>query len=92
MAFKKWQKTPSKKGLERSWLENEMKIIGWCLNNNIKISVSPDWRDELQRWKIDININGKLHVDPKRYDDDVLDKLLEYYKYYYYKQNTNNNG
>ena len=92
MAFKKWQRAPSKKLPQRSWSEDEMKIIGWCLNNNIKISVSPDWRDELQRWKIDININGKLHVDPKRYDDDVLDKLLEYYKYYYYKQNTNNNG
>ena len=88
MAFKKWQKTPSKKGLQRSWLENEMKIIGWCLNNNIKISVSPDWRDELQRRKIDININGKTHQDPNRYENEVVyNKVNEYYKYYYDKYN-----
>ena len=87
MAFKRWNKTPSKSPPKYKWTEKQMKIIGWCLNKNIGVSINPDWRDELQRWKIDININGKLHVDPKRYDDDVLDKLLEYYKYYYDKYN-----
>ena len=36
MAFKRGQKSPSKKGIQRSWSESEMKIIGWCLNHNIK--------------------------------------------------------
>ena len=92
MAFKRWNKAPSKSPPKYKWTEKQMKTIGWCLNKNIEVGISPDWEDDLNRWKIDININGKLHVDPKRYDDDVLDKLLEYYKYYYYKQNTNNNG
>ena len=88
MAFKKWQKTPSKKGLQRSWLENEMKIIGWCLNKNIGVSISPDWEDGLNRWKIDININGKIHQDPNRYENEVVyNKVNEYYKYYYDKYN-----
>ena len=38
-------------------------------------------------WQIDISINGKTHVDPKRYDENVLDKVYEYYKYYYDKHN-----
>ena len=89
MAFKRWQKTPSKKGLKRTWFESEMKIIGWCLNNNIEIGVSPDWKHDLIHWQIDININGKTHNDPTRYDDgQALNKMYEYYKYYYDKHNV----
>ena len=88
MAFKKWQKTPSRKGLQRSWLENEMKIIGWCLNKKIGVGISPDWKDDLNRWQIEININGKIHTDPNKYSDDtVYNKVNEYYKYYYDKYN-----
>jgi len=62
------------------------------MNNNIKIAISPDWKDSLIRWQIEININGKLHMDPNRYNEDtVYNKVVEYYKYYY-KPNTNNNG
>jgi len=86
--YKKWHKTPSKKPPQRSWDEDEMKVIGWCMNKNIKVSISPDWKDELQRWKIEININGKVHTDPNRYDDTVVyNKFNEYYKYYYDKYN-----
>ena len=86
--YKKWHKTPSKKPPQRSWDEDEMKVIGWCINKNIKVSISPDWKDELQRWKIEININGKVHTDPNRYDDTVVyNKFNEYYKYYYDKYN-----
>ena len=85
--YKKWHKTPSKKPPQRSWDEDEMKVIGWCMNKNIKVSISPDWKDELQRWKIEININGKVHTDPNRYNGNVLDKMYEYYKYYYDKHN-----
>ena len=92
MAFKKWQRSPSRKSPEKTWTEDEMKIIGWCLNKNIGVGISPDWKDDMNRWQIDININGKIHTDPNRYtDDNVYDKFLEYYKYYY-KPNTNNNG
>jgi len=88
MAFKRWSKTRSKQGLNRAWAESEMKVIGWCLNNNIKISVIPDWKHDLINWQIDININGKNHNDPTRYEDgEALNKMYEYYKYYYDKHN-----
>ena len=88
MAFKKWQKTPSKSPPKKTWTIEEMKIIGWCLNNNIGVAISPDWKDHLIRWKVDININGKIHTDPSRYENDVVyDKVNKYYKYYYDKYN-----
>ena len=88
MAFKKWKKSPSKRPPRKLWLKDEMKVIGWCLNNSIKIGVSPDWKDDQNRWQIDININGKSHNDPNRYEgDNVLEKKYEYYKYYYDKHN-----
>ena len=88
MAFKKWTKSPSKKPPEKSWKKEEMKIIGWCLNNNIGVGISPDWKDDMNRWQIDININGKIHTDPNRYSDDVVyNKVNNYYKYYYDKYN-----
>ena len=89
MVFKKWQRSPSKKPPERSWSDDEMKIIGWCLTHaNISVGVSPDWKDDSNRWQIDISINGKTHTDPNRYNDDVVyNKVNEYYKYYYDKYN-----
>ena len=88
MAFKRWNKSPSKKVQTRSWLPEEMKMIGWCMNHGIKVGISPDWKDELNRWKIDININGKIHEDPNRYNNEVVyNKVNEYYKYYYDKHN-----
>ena len=88
MAFKRWQRAPSRKGLRKTWTESEMKIVGWCLNKNIGVGVSPDWKDDLNRWQIEININGKIHTDPNRYDNDtVYNKANEYYKYYYDKYN-----
>ena len=88
MAFFKWQKAPSRKLPQRSWSNDEMKIVGWCMRNNIKIAISPDWKDDLTRWQIEININGKIHIDPNRYDDNtVYNKFNEYYKYYYDKHN-----
>ena len=52
MAFKRWQKSPSKKPPQKSWNQDEMKIIGWCLNKNIGVSISPDWKDDLNRRQI----------------------------------------
>ena len=92
MAFFKWQKAPTKIPPKRTWLEEEIKMIAWCMNRGIKIGISPDWKDDLQRWQIDINIKGKVHVDPNRYNSEVVyNKVIEYYKHYY-KPNTNYNG
>tara|TARA_A100001201_G_scaffold23115_1_gene26089 strand:+ start:448 stop:726 length:279 start_codon:yes stop_codon:yes gene_type:complete len=91
--FKKWHKSPSKKTPTRSWHPSEMKMIGKCMSKGISVSISPDWKDQLNRWKIDIHINGKTHTDPNRYEnEDVYDKFLEYYKYYHHKINTNTKG
>ena len=87
MAFKRWKKSPSKRPPTKMWSAEEMKVIGWCLQNNIGIGISPDWKDDFQRWQIEININGKVHTDPNRYNGNVLDKMYEYYKYYYDKHN-----
>ena len=88
MAFKRWSKTPTRRGLNKIWDLNEMNIIAWCLNNNIKVGMSPDWKHELDYWQIDINVNNKNHTDPNRYNDEqALKKMYEYYKYYYDKHN-----
>tara|TARA_A100000172_G_scaffold74023_1_gene55841 strand:- start:13 stop:285 length:273 start_codon:yes stop_codon:yes gene_type:complete len=88
MVFKRWNKTPSKSPPERSWSQDEMKIIGWCLNKKIGVGISPDWKQDLNMWKIEININSKIHTDPNMYEyDAVYNKVNEYYKYYYDKYN-----
>ena len=87
MAFKRWKKTPSKRPPTKVWSTEEMKVIGWCLQNKIGVGISPDWKDDFNRWQIEININGKVHTDPNRYNGNVLDKMYEYYKYYYDKHN-----
>ena len=88
MAFKKWKKSPSKRPPKKLWSKEEMKVIGWCLQNKIGVGISPDWQDDFNRWQIDITIKGNVHTDPKRYmDDNVLDQMYKYYKYYYDKHN-----
>ena len=88
MVFKRWQKSPSKKPPEKVWTNEEMKIIGWCLNKNIKVAITPDWKEDANKWLIEININNKIHKDPNRYDNEVVyNKVNEYYKYYYDKYN-----
>ena len=88
MAWRNFKKAPTKKSPSRSWSEEEIKIIGWCMRTGIKISIMPDWKHELNHWQIHIEIKDKTHVDPKRYDSrSVLNKKLEYYKYYYDKYN-----
>tara|TARA_Y100000766_G_C18401339_1_gene362893 strand:+ start:35 stop:319 length:285 start_codon:yes stop_codon:yes gene_type:complete len=90
MAFKRWNRSPSKKTPVRSWQPSEMKIIGWCLSKNIGVAISPDWKSDMSRWQIEISINDRIHKDPNRYSDEtVYDKVVEYYKYYYNKYKTN---
>ena len=88
----KFKKSTGRKPPQKSWSREELKIIGWCMNRNIKVSMIPDWKNNVSDWLIDISINNKIHTDPNKYSDDQInDKVLEYYKYYY-KPNTNNNG
>ena len=88
MAWNRWNKSPSRKAPTRSWLPEELKIISWCLNKNIGVSISPDWEGGIDDWFVDISINKKIHRDPNRYDSKtVLNKVMEYYKYYYDKYN-----
>tara|TARA_R100000231_G_scaffold6283_1_gene9328 strand:+ start:353 stop:631 length:279 start_codon:yes stop_codon:yes gene_type:complete len=91
MGFNRWKRAPSKPVPTRSWSPEEMKVIGFVMNKGISISISPDWKDEFSRWQIDIKIGKTIHVDPKRYtDENVYDKVVEYYNYYYDKYNKNN--
>ena len=86
MVFKRWQKSIGKNPPERSWTNEEMKIIGWCLNKNIKVAITPNWEEDANKWLVEININNKIHKDPNRYDNEVVyNKVNEYYKYYYDK-------
>ena len=88
MVFKRWQKSPSKKPPEKTWTNEEMKIIGWCLNKNIKVAITPNWEEDANKWLIEININNKIHKDPNKYNNEtVYNKVNEYYKYYYDKYN-----
>ena len=86
MAYKRWNKSPSKQPPKTTWSEDQMKIVGWCLTRGIKVGISPDWKHNLQHWQIEISINGRVHTDPNRYDgEEVYNKVNEYYKYYYDK-------
>ena len=84
-----WQKAKAGKSPGyHSHTEKDLKHAGWCLNNNISIGIIPDWKGNVNRWQIDININKKTYTDPHRYDNDVVyNKVNEYYKYYYDKYN-----
>ena len=92
MVFKRWHKGRTKKAPARMWSREEMKMIGWCMDRGVSVSIMPDWKDETTRWQIDLHINNKTYTDPNRYEDEnVYDKFLEYYKHYY-KPNTNDKG
>jgi hypothetical protein len=82
-----WQKKRTgKKPTTRTWYPEEMKAVGWCLSNNIFISCIPNWKEKGINWFIDIKINKTTHRDPATYEDEeVFNKIYEYYKYYYDK-------
>ena len=84
-----WQKKRTgKKATARTWTPEEMKAVGWCLSNNIFISCIPNWKEKGINWFIDIKINKNVHRDPTTYEDEeVFNKIYEYYKYYYDKYN-----
>ena len=74
-----------------SYTKQDMKHVGWCIEKNIKIAVIPNWDGRNDEWKVELNINKKIHTDPKVYKDkEALAKMYEYYKYYYDKYNKTN--
>ena len=69
---------------QHTYTPENMKQVGWCLNKNIKIAVIPSGAD----WQVELNINNKVHLDPKVYQGQAAtEKMYEYYKYYYDKHN-----
>ena len=82
-----WQKKRiGTKPVTKTWTTKEMKVVGWCLSNNILISCIPNWKQRGINWLIDIKINKNTHRDPAKYEDEeVFNKIYEYYKYYYDK-------
>ena len=82
-----WQKKRiGRKPVTKTWTTEEMKAVGWCLSNNIFISCIPNWKEKGINWFIDIKINKNVHRDPNKYEDEeVFNKIYEYYKYYYDK-------
>ena len=70
---------------QHTYTPENMKQAGWCLNKNIKIAVIPSGT----QWQVELNINNKVHLDPKIYEGkEATEKMYEYYKYYYDKHNV----
>ena len=66
------------------YTNEDMKRVQWCLDKKIKIAVIPSGT----KWQIELNINGKIHLDPEiRKADEAYKKMYEYYKYYFDKHN-----
>ena len=64
----------------------DMKRIIWCIKKGIKIAVIPHWEGKNDEWRVELNINKKIHLDPKIYEaDEAHVKMYEYAKYYYEK-------
>ena len=68
-----------------SYTNEDMKRVNWCINKGIKIAVIPNGID----WQVELNINDKIHLNPKVYKaNEAYEKMYEYYKYYYDKHNV----
>jgi len=66
------------------YTNEDMKRVQWCLDKKIKIAVIPSGT----KWQIELNINGKIHLDPEiRKANEAYKKMYEYYKYYFDKHN-----
>ena len=78
-------KKKKKASLYYRYTDEDIKKVGWCLNKNIEVAVSPGH----QKWKVEIRINkGNWNKDPGVYDhDEAMEKMYKYYKYYYDKHN-----
>ena len=80
-----WQKKATGKSPGyHSYTREDMKRVNWCITKGIKIAVTPIGT----RWQVELNINGKIHLNPEQYEGkEATEKMYEYYKYYYDKYN-----
>ena len=80
-----WQKAKTGKSPGyHNYTREDMKRVGWCLDKNIKIAVTPSGA----KWQVEINLNKNIHLDSKIYEaKEATEKMYEYYKYYYDKHN-----
>ena len=77
------------------YTNDNMKHISFCIKKGIKIAVVPHWDGAGNEWRVELNINKEIHLDPDIYKaDKAHGKMYEYAEYYYnkYKLNTNKNG
>ena len=89
MAFrgnKYFKKQKGRTAGSHPYTANDMKRAGWCHDKDIFVAVTPSWKESMDDWKVEIRINGRIHLDPKTYNGyDAQTKMYEYYKYYYDK-------
>tara|TARA_R110002020_G_scaffold408894_1_gene618693 strand:+ start:67 stop:351 length:285 start_codon:yes stop_codon:yes gene_type:complete len=70
------------------YTDKDMKHISFCIKKGIKIAVIPNWEGPNNEWRVELNINKKIHLDPEIYKaDEAHAKMYEYAKYYYDKYN-----
>ena len=82
----KYNKTPGRRAGPHPYTPEDMKRIGFCLKKGIKIAIIPHWEGATDEWRIELNINKRIHLDPKIYDaSEAHVKMYKYYKYYYDK-------
>mgnify|MGYP000514752037 CR=1 FL=1 len=68
------------------YTDEDMKHIGFCMKKGIKIAVIPYWEGSSDEWRVELNINNKIHLDPKVYKvREAHEKMYKYAKYYYEK-------
>ena len=62
----------------------DMKRVSWCMKKGISVAVIPELKGGVDDWRVEIKINGNIHLDPKMYTSyKAQTKMYEYYKYYY---------
>ena len=82
----KYDKNTGRSPGAHPYTPQDMKHVTWCMKKGIKIAVIPNWEGPSDGWRVELNINKKIHLDPKVYKDkEALVKMYEYYKYYYDK-------
>jgi len=87
----KFKKTSGRSPGRYPFTPEDMKHAGWCIRKAIKIAIVPHWEGSSEDWKVELNINNKIHLDPAIYSSsEAHKKMYKYYKYYYDKYNKNN--
>ena len=82
----KYNRTPGRRAGPHHYTPENIKHIGFCLKKGIKIAIIPYWEGDTDEWKIELNINRKIHLDPKVYKaKEAHEKMYEYARYYYEK-------